>query len=68
MNILLVSYLFYPEPIVMSTIVEDLACYLSEKHSVTVLTSPPADLMVSSFLNRLKKQIGRSRGLSWIPK
>lgn len=41
MNILLVSYLFYPEPIVMSTIVEDLACYLSEKHSVTVLTSPP---------------------------
>ena len=39
MNILLVSYLFYPEPIVMSTIVEDLACYLSEKHSVTVLTS-----------------------------
>lgn len=41
MNILLVSYIFYPEPIAMSTIVEDMATELSKAHNVTVLTSRP---------------------------
>ncbi len=41
MNILLVSYIFYPEPIAMSTIVEDMASELSKEHDVTVLTSKP---------------------------
>lgn len=41
MNILLVSYIFYPEPIAMSTIVEDIASELSKEHNVTVLTSRP---------------------------
>ncbi len=41
MNILLVSYVFFPEPIAMSTIVEDMAVELSKVHNVTVLTSRP---------------------------
>lgn len=41
MNILLVSYIFYPEPIAMSAIVEDMALQLSKDHQVTVLTSKP---------------------------
>lgn len=41
MNILIITYLFEPEPIVMSTITKDLALYLSAKHNVTVLTSKP---------------------------
>ena len=42
MNILLISPVFYPEPLAMSTIVEDLANYLGEQnHNVTVLTSRP---------------------------
>jgi glycosyltransferase involved in cell wall biosynthesis len=42
MDILLISPVFYPEPLAMSTIVEDLANYLGEQnHSVTVLTSYP---------------------------
>lgn len=41
MNILIVTYLFYPEPIVMSTITKDLAQKMSEEHNVTVLTSRP---------------------------
>ena len=41
MNILIVTYLFDPEPIVMSTITKDLAIELSKGHNVTVLTSRP---------------------------
>ena len=41
MNIVILTYIFYPEPIVMSTITEDLAMALSEEHSVTVVTSRP---------------------------
>lgn len=41
MNILIVTYLFYPEPIVMSTITGDLAMELSDKHNVTVLRPNP---------------------------
>ena len=41
MNILIITYLFDPEPIVMSTITKDLAIYLSTEHNVTVLTSKP---------------------------
>jgi glycosyltransferase involved in cell wall biosynthesis len=41
MNILIITYLFDPEPIVMSTITKDLAIELSKKHKVTVLTSKP---------------------------
>ena len=41
MNIIVLTYLFYPEPIVMSTITEDLATELSKEHSVTVVSSKP---------------------------
>ena len=41
MNILIITYLFDPEPIVMSTITKDLATILSKEHNVTVLTSRP---------------------------
>lgn len=41
MNILIITYLFDPEPIVMSTITKDLAIELSKEHKVTVLTSRP---------------------------
>ena len=41
MNVLIITYLFDPEPIVMSTITKDLAVCLSKKHQVTVLTSRP---------------------------
>ena len=41
MNILIITYLFDPEPIVMSTITKDLATILSKEHHVTVLTSHP---------------------------
>ena len=41
MNIVILTYLFYPEPIVMSTITEDLAIELSKEHNVTVVTSKP---------------------------
>ena len=41
MNIIILTYLFYPEPIVMSTITEDLAIELSKEHNVTVVTSKP---------------------------
>ncbi len=41
MNIIILTYLFYPEPIVMSTITEDLATELSKTHNVKVLTSNP---------------------------
>lgn len=41
MKILLASYIFYPEPIAMSTIVEDMAIELSKEHDVTVVTSHP---------------------------
>lgn len=41
MNILIITYLFDPEPIVMSTITKDLAIYLSKENNVTVLTSRP---------------------------
>lgn len=41
MNILIITYLFDPEPIVMSTITKDLAIFLSKEHNVKVLTSAP---------------------------
>lgn len=41
MKILIITYLFDPEPIVMSTITKDLAIELSKEHQVTVLTSRP---------------------------
>ena len=41
MKVLIITYLFEPEPIVMSTITKDLAMYLSKDHEVTVLTSRP---------------------------
>ena len=41
MNVLIITYLFDPEPIVMSTITKDLAMELSKEHKVTVLTSRP---------------------------
>ena len=41
MRILIITYLFDPEPIVMSTITKDLAITLSSEHQVTVLTSRP---------------------------
>lgn len=41
MKILIITYLFDPEPIVMSTITKDLAIELSKEHQVTVLTSHP---------------------------
>ncbi len=41
MNICILTYLFYPEPIVMSTITEDLARTLAVEHKVTVVTSRP---------------------------
>ncbi len=41
MRILIITYLFDPEPIVMSTITKDLALTLSSEHQVTVLTSRP---------------------------
>lgn len=41
MNILIITYLFDPEPIVMSTVTKDLAIELSKEHNVTVLTSKP---------------------------
>lgn len=41
MNVVILTYLFYPEPIVMSTITEDLALELSKNHNVTVVTSQP---------------------------
>ena len=41
MKILIITYLFDPEPIVMSTITKDLAIELSGEHQVTVLTSRP---------------------------
>lgn len=41
MRILLITYIFSPEPIVMSTITKDLAMYLASDHEVTVLTSKP---------------------------
>ena len=41
MKILIITYLFDPEPIVMSTITKDLAIELSNGHQVTVLTSRP---------------------------
>ena len=41
MNILIITYLFEPEPIVMSTITKDLAFDLAKENNVTVLTSRP---------------------------
>lgn len=41
MRILIITYLFDPEPIVMSTITKDLAITLSSEHQVTVLSSRP---------------------------
>lgn len=40
-NIILFSEVFYPEPIAMSTIVEDMAMYLSKDNHVTVVTPKP---------------------------
>lgn len=41
MNVLIITYLFDPEPIVMATLTKDLAIELSKEHEVTVLTSKP---------------------------
>ena len=41
MNVVVLTYLFYPEPIVMSTITEDIAMELSKNHNVVVVSSMP---------------------------
>lgn len=41
MNIVLFSEVFYPEPIAMSTIVEDMAMNMAESNKVTVVTPKP---------------------------
>jgi glycosyltransferase involved in cell wall biosynthesis len=55
MNILLVSYIFYPEPIAMSGIVCDMAEELAKEHSVTVLTSYPCRPLGYVFPKKLNK-------------
>lgn len=52
MNILIITYLFDPEPIVMSTITKDLAVELSKDHHVTVLTSRPCRPYGYKFENK----------------
>lgn len=41
MNILIVSAVFYPEPIVIGTLSRDIALRLAEKHTVTVVCPKP---------------------------
>lgn len=53
MNILLVSYIFYPEPIAMSGIINDIAEELAKEHNVTVLTSYPCRPLGYKFPNEL---------------
>lgn len=55
MNILLVSYIFYPEPIAMSAIVEDMATALAKEHNVTVLTSQPCRPLGYKLPDKLNK-------------
>jgi len=53
MNILLVSYIFYPEPIAMSGIINDIAEELAKEHNVTVLTSYPCRPLGYKFPNEV---------------
>lgn len=55
MNICILTYLFYPEPIVMSTITEDLATTLAADHSVTVVTSKPCRPFGYKIPNNIEK-------------
>lgn len=55
MNVLLASYIFYPEPIAMSTIVEDIANELGKEHKVKVVTSYPCRPLGYQLPKKLNK-------------
>ena len=52
MNILWLVIFFYPEPIAMSGIINDIAEELAKEHNVTVLTSYPCRPLGYKFLMR----------------
>ena len=56
MNITIFTYIFYPEPIVMSTITEDLAVCLSKQHNVTVVSSKPCRPFGYQFSTKINKE------------
>lgn len=55
MNILLATYVFYPEPIAMSGIIADMAQELAQEHNVTVVTSRPCRPLGYSLPEKINK-------------